>query len=250
MSAAVRVLLLGAKGRMGRAISEAAEGQTDVTIAARLDRGEAMNELIAACDVVIDFSHANSTTEVCDACAANGKPLVLGTTGQTVAQLDLIEALARKVAVVIAPNFSAGANALFSLARKAAEMLGSNFDLEIIEMHHRLKKDAPSGTAKRLAEILAETRALEYERDVAHGRHGMVGERPPSEIGMHAVRGGDVIGEHTIIFAGDGERIELVHKASNRAAFALGALRAARWIVAQPAGFYSMEEVLEERRKK
>ena len=135
-------------------------------------------------------------------------------------------------------------NTLFWLTRKAAELLGEGFDLEIVETHHRLKKDAPSGTAKRLAEVLCEARGLDYEKNVAHGRQGMIGERPAKQIGMHSIRAGDVVGDHTVIFAAAGERLELTHKASSRETFALGALRAARWILGKPSGLYSMEDVL------
>ena len=138
--------------------------------------------------------------------------------------------------MVYAPNFSVGVNTLFWLTRKAAEILGPDFDLEVVEMHHRLKKDAPSGTARRLAEILAEVRRLSYTEDARHGRSGIVGERTDSEIGVHALRGGDVVGDHTVIFAANGERVELTHKASSRETFARGALRAAAWLVQQPAG--------------
>ncbi len=146
--------------------------------------------------------------------------------------------------MLLAANFSIGVNTLFWLTRKAAELLGEGFDLEIVETHHRLKKDAPSGTAKHLAEVLCETRGLDYEKDVAHGRRGMIGERPANQIGMHSIRAGDVVGDHTVIFAAAGERLELTHKASSRETFALGALRAARWILAKPSGLYSMEDVL------
>ena len=143
--------------------------------------------------------------------------------------------------MIYSPNFSVGVNTLFWLTRKTAELLGDDFDLEIVEMHHRLKKDAPSGTAKRLTEILMETRRIDKVR---HGRDGNIGERSGTEIGVHAVRGGDVVGDHTVIFAGGGERVELTHRAGSRATFAHGALRAARWIVGQPAGLYSMQDVL------
>ncbi len=135
-------------------------------------------------------------------------------------------------------------NALFWLTRKAAEILGPDFDLEVVEMHHRLKKDAPSGTARRLAEILASARGLQYSTDVRHGREGIIGERGSREIGMHALRGGDVVGDHTVIFASQGERVELTHKASSRNTFARGAIRAAKWARSRPPGLYDMEDVL------
>jgi 4-hydroxy-tetrahydrodipicolinate reductase len=144
----------------------------------------------------------------------------------------------------LAPNFSVGVNALFWLTRKAAELLGRDFDLEIVEMHHRMKKDAPSGTAKRLTEILCEVRDFWFHEHVRHGREGIVGARPPHQIGVHAIRGGDVVGDHTVIFAGRGERLELTHKASSRETFAAGALRAAQWIIGKPPGRYTMEDVL------
>jgi 4-hydroxy-tetrahydrodipicolinate reductase len=141
-------------------------------------------------------------------------------------------------------NFSTGVNALFWLTRRAAEILGPDYDLEIVEMHHRLKKDAPSGTAKSLAEILAGVRKLHLEKAARHGRAGIVGERTALEIGIHSIRGGDVVGDHTVIFANTGERLELTHKASSRETFANGALRAALWVVEQKPGLYDMQDVL------
>ena len=145
---------------------------------------------------------------------------------------------------MLASNFSTGVNTLFWLTRKAAEILGPAYDLEIVEMHHRLKRDAPSGTAKTLAEILAEVRRQQLEKVARHGRAGIVGERTDEEIGIHSVRGGDVVGDHTVIFAGPGERLELTHKASSRDTFADGALRAAQWAVKQRPGLYDMRHVL------
>ena len=239
-----RVLLVGAAGRMGQAIERAAEGADDIEIAARCNRGDAIESALANCDVVIDFSHANVTEQNCTACLAAGKPIVIGTTGHSSAQTEAIEGAAKTIPIVLAANFSVGVNTLFWLTRKAAELLGDGFDIEIVETHHRLKKDAPSGTAKRLAQILAATRALDAERNIAHGRQGLIGARPAKEIGMHAIRAGDVVGEHTVLFASTGERLELTHKASSRETFAVGALRAARWIREKPPGLYSMEDVL------
>jgi 4-hydroxy-tetrahydrodipicolinate reductase len=239
----VRVLLLGAKGRMGQAIAAAAR-KAEVEITAGLDLGDDIAKQIGDCDVVIDFSHPSASTELGRACGEAKKPAVIGTTGHSKEERAALEKLALSVPVVLSPNFSVGVNALFWLTRKAAQMLGEDFDLEITEMHHRLKKDAPSGTAKRLAEILCEVRELDYRNDVRHGREGLIGERPAKEIGVHSIRGGDVVGDHTVTFAGAGERLELSHKAASRETFALGALRAARWIVGKPPGLYSMEDVL------
>jgi 4-hydroxy-tetrahydrodipicolinate reductase len=193
---------------------------------------------------VIDFTHATSTVAIAEACATAGKILVIGTTGHRDDARSRITELSKTIPIVFAPNFSVGVNTLFWLTRKAAEILGPDFDLEVVEMHHRLKKDSPSGTARRLAEILADVRQLEYSKDVMHGREGMVGERTNVEIGMHAIRGGDVVGDHTVIFANVGERVELTHKASSRDTFAKGALRAARWAQSQKPGLYDMQDVL------
>jgi 4-hydroxy-tetrahydrodipicolinate reductase len=239
----VRVLLLGAKGRMGQAIAAAA-AKADVEITAGLDLGDEIGKNIDGCDAVIDFSHPNASGELSRACREAKKPAVIGTTGHSKEERASIEELAQSVPVVLSPNFSVGVNALFWLTRKAAQMLGDDFDLEITEMHHRLKKDSPSGTAKKLAEILCEERGLNYAKNVRHGREGLVGERRADEIGVHSIRGGDVVGDHTVNFAGAGERLELSHKAASRETFALGALRAARWVVGKPAGLYSMEDVL------
>jgi 4-hydroxy-tetrahydrodipicolinate reductase len=244
MAKMIRVSLIGGSGRMGQAISRAAEAAQDMEIESRLSRGDDIGRAIGGADAVVDVSHADAVEQVCTACVERRKPLVIGTTGHTVAQLDAVHAAAKTVPVILAPNFSIGVNAIVWLARKTAELLGERFDIEIIEAHHRMKKDAPSGTAKQLAEVLSAARGLRYEDDVAHGRHGSVGERPPKQIGMHAVRGGDIVGEHTVVFAGDGERLELTHRAASRDIFAAGALRAARWIVGRTAGFYTMQDVL------
>ena len=239
----VRVLLVGAKGRMGQAVAAAAEA-ADAVIVAGFDQGDDLTKEIDACEVVVDFSHPSAADEICRACLGAGKPLVVGTTGHSNDQRALLVKASKSLPIVFSPNFSVGVNALFWLTRKAAEMLGQDFDLEIVETHHRLKKDAPSGTAKKLAEILCEVRKLDYAKSVAHGREGLVGERPAAEIGVHSIRGGDVVGDHTVAFVGRGERLELVHHASSRETFAAGALRAARWIVGRPQGLYSMEDVL------
>src|SRR6185437_2239516 len=227
----------------GQAIAAAAP-KADVEITAGLDLGDDIGGRIDGCDVVIDFSHPNASAELARACRDSKKPAVIGTTGHSKEERTSIENLVLSVPVVLSPNFSVGVNALFWLTRKAAEMLGDDFDLEITEMHHRLKKDSPSGTAKKLAEILCEERGLDYTKNVRHGREGLAGERPPNEIGVHSIRGGDVVGDHTVTFAGAGERLELSHKAASRETFALGALRAARWVVGKAPGLYSMEDVL------
>jgi 4-hydroxy-tetrahydrodipicolinate reductase len=240
----LKLAIIGARGRMGKAILGCAHADAEVSIAAEIDRDDNFAVAVSACDAVIEFSHHTVTVPVAEACAAAGKTLVIGTTGHTDAEIEKIKTSAGRIPIVFAPNFSVGVNTLFWLTRKAAETLGPDFDLEIVEMHHRLKKDAPSGTAKRLAEILASVRELDYQNDVLHGRHGIIGERTNYEIGMHAIRGGDVVGDHTVIFATQGERVELTHKASSRDTFARGSIRAAKWAAQQSPGLYDMQDVL------
>jgi 4-hydroxy-tetrahydrodipicolinate reductase len=240
----LRIVMNGARGRMGRTIIACASADPDVAISHEVDEGDDLAAALPACDAVIDFTHHTVTAGVAESCAAHGRLLVIGTTGHTDEEVARIRAASAGIPIVFAPNFSVGVNTLFWLARRAAEILGPEFDLEIVEMHHRLKKDAPSGTARRLAEILAEVRGMQYAHDVRHGREGIVGERTGTEIGMHAVRGGDVVGDHTVMFAGIGERVELTHKASSRETFARGALRAAKWGRSQAPGLYDMQDVL------
>ncbi len=243
-SNSLRLLINGSKGRMGQALISCAAEDPSLKVTAQIDTGDDFPGALPACDAVIDFTHASLTAGVAQACADAGKVLVIGTTGHDAPARAKIRDLSKIIPIVFAPNFSVGVNTLFWLTRKATEILGPDFDLEVVEMHHRLKKDSPSGTARRLAEILAEVRSLQYDKDVRHGREGMVGERTPVEIGMHAVRGGDVVGDHTVIYANVGERVELTHKASSRDTFAKGALRAAKWASSQGPGLYDMQDVL------
>ena len=222
----VRALLVGAAGRMGRTIVGIARNDPKIEIAAQCDRGDAIEPAMAKSDVTIDFSHADAIDEICRVSREHRQPLVIGTTGHSRVQRQKIESAAKEIPVVFAANFSVGVNALFVLARKAAELLGNEFEIEIVETHHRMKKDAPSGTAKTLAEILQKTRNVD------------------SEVPIQSIREGDVVGEHTAIFNGPGERVELTHCAASREIFAGGALRAAQWIVGKAPGLYSMEDVL------
>lgn len=240
----LRLLVNGAKGRMGQAIIACAKLDPDVEVVAQVDADDDFAAALPSVDAVIEFSHHTATPAVARACADACKILVIGTTGHTDAEVAQIHAAAKLITLVFAPNFSVGVNALFWLTQKAAEILGPDFDLEVVEMHHRLKKDAPSGTARRLAEILASVRGLQYASDVRHGREGITGERTSREIGMHALRGGDVVGDHTVIFATQGERVELTHKASSRETFACGSIRAAKWARGRQAGLYDMQDVL------
>jgi 4-hydroxy-tetrahydrodipicolinate reductase len=240
----VRLVIVGSKGRMGQMLVACAAQQPDLAIAGQIDLGDDLEAVIGQGDVVIDFSLPQATLSVASLCARHRLPLVLGTTGHSPDEKTQITKLTADLPLVWSANFSTGVNALFWLTRKAAEILGPGFDLEIVEMHHRLKKDAPSGTAHTLGEILAGVRHQQLRAVARHGREGLVGERTAGEIGIHAVRGGDVVGEHTVIFASNGERVELAHKASSRETLAQGALRAARWIIGRPPGLYTMQAVL------
>jgi 4-hydroxy-tetrahydrodipicolinate reductase len=238
------VIIAGAKGRMGQALVSCVKNFPDLKIVAAIDQGDDLGAVISKTDVVVDFSSPAATAGIVELCAKNKKAIVIGTTGHSEKERAEIERRKSGIPIVFASNFSTGVNTLFWLTRKAAEILGPDFDLEIVEMHHRLKKDAPSGTAKSLAEILAAVRRQQLEKVARHGRVGIVGERTAAEIGIHSIRGGDVVGDHTVIFANNGERLELTHKASSRDTFANGALRAALWAVKQKAGLYDMQDVL------
>jgi 4-hydroxy-tetrahydrodipicolinate reductase len=239
-----RIIISGSKGRMGRALLACAANFPELQVAAQIDQGDDLRSVIASCDLVVDFSSHTATPGIVALCAEHRKAVVIGTTGHSDEMRSRVTSFSSQIPMVLAANFSTGVNALFWLARKAAEILGEGFDLEIVEMHHRLKRDAPSGTARTLAEILAAVRHQQLARVARHGREGIVGERTASEIGVHSIRGGDVVGDHTVIFAGSGERLELTHKASSRETFANGALRAALWVVAQKPGLYDMQDVL------
>ena len=242
----LNILVTGFRGRMGQAVATAVSEKTETRVAAGIDIGDSLEEALAKCDAVIDFTLPSFTNELIGGCVDVGKPLIMGTTGHDDAQLELIQRASESIPIIHAPNFSVGVNTLFWLTRRTAEILGEGFDLEVVEMHHRHKLDSPSGTARRLAEILTEVRNLSYDKDCRHWRFGDVGARTDHEVGVHALRGGDVVGDHTVIYAGNGERVELTHKASSRLTFAQGAVRAARWIESEGLknGLFDMQDVL------
>ena len=240
----INLIITGSKGRMGQMLLACAPRHPELRITGQIDQGDDLSSLLPSADVVIDFSSHTATPAIAALCARYNKAMVIGTTGHSKEDRSLITQHSSRIPMVLSSNFSTGVNALFWLARKAAEILGPDFDLEIVEMHHRLKRDAPSGTARTLAEILAEVRHQQLEQVLRHGRAGILGQRTPEEIGLHSLRGGDVVGDHTVIFAGLGERVELTHKASSRETFANGALRAAQWVARQPPGLYDVQHVL------
>jgi 4-hydroxy-tetrahydrodipicolinate reductase len=236
------ILLNGARGKMGMAVAAAAP-KLGITVGAATDQGDDVGAAINSVDVVVDFSTSRATRSLLELVAASGKPVVIGTTGHSPDEKAALLKVAGRVPCVWAGNFSVGVNLLFALTRKAARVLGDDFDAEVLEMHHRMKIDSPSGTATRMIEIILEERKLDRNA-LRHGREGITGERKRTEVGVHSLRGGDVVGDHTVVFAGMGERIELTHRASDRAVFALGALRAAQWVVSRKPGVYDMQDVL------
>ena len=239
----LKILVTGISGRMGCAVRQAVEANPDTELAATHDAGQDITAALEKADAAIDFSFHGFTPELLAAAVAQGKPLVIGTTGHTDDERAAIAEAAKRIPIVFASNFSVGVNTLFWLTQKATRIL-KDYDIEIVEMHHRHKLDAPSGTARTLAEVVCAETGMDYAADVAHGRQGLVGERPRCQIGMHSLRGGDVVGDHTVMYATDGERVELTHKASSRMTFASGAVRAAVWLADKPAALYSMQDVL------
>lgn len=224
MKLPARVLVIGAAGRMGKTVLDLARNDPEVEIVAECDLGDSIDAAMKNCDVAIDFSQADAINEICRDAVHYGKSLVIGTTGHSQQQRRTIEETAKSLPIVLASNFSVGVNVLFWLTRKAAELLGADFKPQIVETHHQMKKDAPSGTAKTLAEILKAAWKI--------------------EIPVESIREGEVVGEHTVIFIGPAERLELTHRAASREIFARGALRAAKWIIGRPPGLYSMQDVL------
>jgi 4-hydroxy-tetrahydrodipicolinate reductase len=264
----MRIAILGADGRMGRALVRAvaaADPEANLTVATEragspalgqdagvVAMGQALGVLVTAgdpeagaADVWIDFTVPTATVAYTKAAVAAGAALVIGTTGLAPEQRAAIERAAKKVPIVLAANYSIGVNVMLKLVEEAAQTLGSAYDLEIVETHHRGKRDAPSGTALRLAEALAEATGRDLAADARYERHGDIGPRPPTQIGVQALRGGDVVGDHTVHFLGTGDRLEITHRASSRDTFATGAVRAALWLAGRPAGLYDMRSVLE-----
>lgn len=241
-----RLLVHGAAGRLGSLIVRAAKAATPELEVREAGRNTDLLKALPGCDVAIDVSQPAGTARVVAAALTTGTPVVIGTTGHSAAELAAVRESAQKLPILVAPNFSVGVNLLFWLTQRAVESLGQEFRAEILELHHELKKDAPSGTAQRLGEIVARARGQTYAEVVRHGRHGSSGARLPEELGIHAIRGGDITGEHTVYLIGPAERLELTHRAASRDIFARGALRAARWLAAgRPAGWYEMADALD-----
>lgn len=238
-----RIGIIGSAGRMGQALVVAAD-DAGLTVAGGIDQGGDARALAEACDVLIDFSSPKALLTNLGAAVASGTPILVGTTGLEEEHLHAVDDAARHVAVLQTGNTSLGVTLLAKLVRDAAQALGDDWDIEIVEMHHRMKVDAPSGTAKLLGSAAAIGRGIDLASHSENGRDGITGARTIGNIGFAALRGGSVAGDHSVIFAADNERITLSHLAENRAIFAKGAMRAAQWLVGQPSGRYTMEQVL------
>ena len=263
----IKVIVAGPAGRMGGRIIHMLEGAQDIVLAAAFEKaghpavgkdvGEvvglpkknikiagSLKEVLNAGDVLIDFTHPEVSLEHLKQAAPAGKAVVIGTTGFAAAQIDEIKKLAKNARVVLAPNMSVGVNLMFKVVADIARILNTGYDVEIIEAHHRLKKDAPSGTAMKLAQVIADSLQRNLDEVAVYKRQGMIGQRTDAEIGIQTLRAGDIVGEHTVMFGGIGERLEIIHRAHNRDNFARGAVRAAQWLVSQPQGLYDMQDVL------
>jgi 4-hydroxy-tetrahydrodipicolinate reductase len=254
MSRAIRVALAGAGGRMGRTLVDAVLADREFQLAAAFDVarspsvGSKVGEVkigsdasaAADCDVLIDFTRPEGTL----ANLKHARAAVIGTTGFSPAQKKSVADVAKRIPIAMAANFAVGVNAAYKLAQTAAKILGDGYDVEILEAHHRHKADAPSGTALKLGEVVAQALGRKLGDVARHGREGETGERPVKQIGFHAIRGGDIVGEHTVLFAGPGERVEITVRSQSRMTYAVGALRAAKWLRGKPAGLYDMFDVL------
>ncbi|MCL4746365.1 MAG: 4-hydroxy-tetrahydrodipicolinate reductase [Burkholderiaceae bacterium] len=262
----IRVAIAGASGRMGRMLIEAVLASPDVELAGALDLAsspslghdageflgrvtgvrvtDSLDEGLAGADTLIDFTRPQGTLAHLGACVARGVRMVIGTTGLDESGRKAIEDASRRIAIVFAPNMSVGVNATFKLLAMAAKILDEGYDIEIIEAHHRNKVDAPSGTALEMGRVVAGALGREFDEVAVFGREGVTGERDRATIGFSAVRGGDIVGEHTVLFAGIGERIEITHRASSRQGYAAGSLRACRYLAGHSRGLFDMQDVL------
>lgn len=261
------IIVTGATGRMGSRITALSKEYPELKIVGATERkgheaigkdigriagiGEtgirltdSLKDIVDSCDVIIDFTHAGSSLEHLRLSSSRGKAMVIGTTGFSKDELKEADAQTKNIPAVLAPNMSVGINLILKVLKDISRVLGDDYDIEIIEAHHRLKKDAPSGTAMKMAQVIADAVNRNLDETAVYARRGLIGERTKKEIGIQTIRAGDIVGEHTVLFGGLGERIEITHKASSRDTFARGALRAAVWVHNKPAGLYDMQDVL------
>ena len=261
----IKAVVVGAAGKMGSRIIHIIHETPSISLYCAVERpdhpsvGKDIGEVIglgkmdiplegslgkAGGDVIINFTNPKSSIESLEFAKETGSAIVIGTTGLSPDQLERMKNLARSVRCVFSPNMSVGVNVVFKVVQEIAQVLGPDYDIEIFEAHHRLKKDSPSGTAVKLGELVAKAAGRDFSKVGVYGRKGMVGERTKEEIGMQVIRAGDIVGEHTVLFGGIGERLEIIHRAHSRDNFARGAIRAALWVVNQPNGLYDMQDVL------
>jgi len=240
-----RVAINGSKGKMGQTLLEAVNLNTGSTLGAGFDKGDSLNDSLQDFDVLIDFSRPEATLKAISICKNSGKAMVIGTTGFSDDELEEIKQASTQIPIVFAPNMSVGVNLTLKLLETSAKVIGQDASIEIIETHHRYKVDSPSGTALKMGEVVANALGRDLAKCAVYGREGIDEPRDINTIGFSSIRGGDVVGDHTVTFFMDGERVEITHKASSRMIYANGAVRAANWLHDKPSGLYSMQDVLE-----
>jgi 4-hydroxy-tetrahydrodipicolinate reductase len=263
----MKAILIGAAGRMGQRLLAAIHEAPDILLAGAVERPDhphigrdvsemagrgkgniqlsgSLPDVITAGDVIIDFTNADAALSNLQLAAGKRKSAVIGATGFSPTQMEKIRALTQKIPCVLSPNMSVGVNVMFRMIADLAKILGEEYDVEVLEAHHRMKKDAPSGTAVKMGQILAQALNRKFDQVGVYERKGMIGERKRTEIGMQTIRAGDIVGDHTVLFGGLGERLEITHRAHSRDNFAQGAIRAVRWVVKQKPGLYDMQDVL------
>ncbi len=240
-----RIAINGAKGKMGQALIESVNANSKVHYGAGFDKGDNLKDSLDDFDVLIDFSRPEASLNALSTCKETGKAMVIGTTGFSDSELNLINQASKEIPIVFAPNMSVGVNLTLKILETSAKVIGPDSSIEIIEAHHRYKVDSPSGTALKMGEVVANALGRSLSECAIYGREGIEEPRDLNTIGFSSIRGGDVVGEHTVAFFMDGERVEITHKASSRMIYANGAVRAANWLSDKPSGLYSMQDVLE-----
>jgi 4-hydroxy-tetrahydrodipicolinate reductase len=241
----IRIAINGSKGKMGHALFEAINSSSQSDFGAGFDKGDSLTDSISDFEVLIDFSRPEASLSALSVCKSSGKAMVIGTTGFTDSELELIGQASKEIPIVFAPNMSVGVNLTLKILETSAKVIGPDSSIEIIEAHHRYKVDSPSGTALKMGEVVANALGRDLSECAVYGREGIEEPRDMNTIGFSSIRGGDVVGEHTVAFFMDGERVEITHKASSRMIYANGAVRAANWLSNKPSGLYSMQDVLE-----
>ncbi len=241
----IRIAINGSKGKMGQALIQAVNASSKVELGAGFDKGDSLGDSLNDFDILIDFSRPEASLSAISTCKDSGKAMVIGTTGFSDSELQLIHQASKEIPIVFAPNMSVGVNLTLKILETSAKVIGPDSSIEIIEAHHRYKVDSPSGTALKMGEVVANALGRDLSECAIYGREGIEEPRNQNTIGFSSIRGGDVVGEHTVAFFMDGERVEITHKASSRMIYANGAVRAAKWLSGKPSGMYSMQDVLD-----